>query len=545
MMNEMLRRPLAVPFRDDVGWSKTLWRPVGIMAAGLLLALLNPLAGALVMLIGFTWVLTQTIPIALATYIVMAPIPLKVVVHAHKLYVSDIMAILLVLAVVYQLWQSAPTLAEFWQKAWDLFFPRAYRWALVLLCGLSVLSLATSLSHVGTIIKILEYVEFFVVIIGVARFTGLHAGVWKLYIYALLAAASVLSLYGFGQFLVGAGPLSNQIAVFHVRADSLFGQPNPFGGFNADLFPMVAALVALGPKDLPKRWLTVGLVIITVGVISSYSRGAWVSDAGAVVAMGVVAVLTQGKRVLAPLLPYAVAIPVVVFALVDLVGKIDLKPFYHHLVASPRMSGLPMTQVAHSKVSALRLTTQHHAHKPIGVLAHANTLTKVFSIFEVILHPHKYYDVQQRFIIWGSAIQAFLRHPLLGVGLGNFHIYIQHHRPRHLVGGIPPMAHDLFLEWGADLGVGGFIAGIWLEWRWLTSGWRAVRESLRSLEDPFWYALSLGALGTVVAFILQNLIDLLIDHGVIVPFLLAMAVITLMVSRAQGARSGGQGHRSS
>ncbi len=544
-MNETLRRPLAVRFGEDVGWSKELWRPVGIMAAGLLLALLSPLAGALVMLIGFAWVLARTIPIALATYIVMAPIPLKIVVHAHKLYVSDIMAILLMLAVVYKLWQAAANLVEFRQKVWDLFFPRAYRWALACLLVLSVLSLATALSHAGTVIKILEYVEFFVVIIGVARFTGLNAGVWKLYIYALLAAASVLSLYGFGQFLVGAGPLSNQIAVFHVRADSLFGQPNPFGGFNADLFPMVAALVAIGPKDLPKRWLTVGLVIITVGVISSYSRGAWVSDAGAVVLMGLVAVATRGRRILAPLLPYAVALPVVVFALVDLIGKIDLKPFYHHLVAEPRASALPMTHVAHSKLSALRLTTQHHPHKAVGVLAHANTLTKVFSIFEVILHPHKYYDVQQRFIIWGSAIQAFLRHPLLGVGLGNFHLYIQHHRPRHLVGGIPPMAHDLFLEWGADLGVGGFIAGLWLEWRWLASGVRAVRESLASLEDPFWYALSLGAFGTVIAFILQNLIDLLIDHGVIVPFLLAMALITLMISRAQDAGLARQGKRPS
>ncbi len=488
------------------------------------------------MLCGFVWVLTRTIPVALATFIIMAPIPLKVMVHGHKLYVSDIMAILLMLEVLHQLWQSATTPVDFLHQAWELFFPRVYRWALVFLLALSVLSLPTALSHAGTVIKILEYVEFFVVVIGIARFTGLNRSVWKLYLFALLASASLLSLYGFGQFLVGAGPLSNQISVFHVRADAVFGQPNPFGGFNADLFPMVAALVAIGPRDLPKRWLTVGLVIITIGVISSYSRGAWVSDMGAVFFMGVLAYATRGKRVLAPLVPYAVAVPVLVFGFVDVMGKIDLKPLYHHWVGQTRPSAAPLRHVVAAQLSSLRLTTQHHAHK-VGVLAHANPLTKVFSIFEVLLHPHKYYDVQQRFIIWGSAIQAFLHHPLIGVGLGNFHLYIQHHRPKHLVGGIPPMAHDLFLEWGADLGVGGFIAGIWLEWRWLTSAIKAARKSLADM-DPFWYALTLGAFGTVVAFILQNLIDLLIDHGVIVPFLLAMSLITLVLARRQDTGRG-------
>ncbi len=528
-MKETIRQPLTIPFHEEVGWSRALWPPIGTMGLGAILALWNPLLGALVMLAGFGWVLIRSIPIALATFIIMAPIPLKVVIHGHKLYASDIMAILLMVEVLHQLWQAAPKLGDVLRKAWELFFPSVYRWALVFLLGLSVLSLPTALSHVGTVIKILEYVEFFVVVIGIARFTGLNAGVWKLYLFALVASASVLSLYGFGQFLVGAGPLSNQISVFHVRADAVFGQPNPFGGFNADLFPMVAALVAIGPRDLPKRWLTAGLVIITIGVISSYSRGAWVSDMGAVFFMGVLAYATRGKRVLAPLVPYAVAIPVLVFGFVDLAGKMDLKPLYHHLVGASTPSAAPLRHAIRVQVS--KLTAQHHEHR-IGVLAHANPLTKVLSIFEVLLHPHKYYDVQQRFIIWGSALQAFVHHPLVGVGLGNFHLYIQHHRPKHLVGRIPPMAHDLFLEWGADLGVGGFIAGIWLEWRWLTSGVKAVRKSLAEM-DSFWYAWTLGAFGTVIAFILQNLIDLLIDHGVIIPFLLAVSLITLVMAHHQ------------
>jgi hypothetical protein len=350
----------------------------------------------------------------------------------------------------------------------------------------------------------------------------------------LLAVASVLSAIGVVQFLVGAGPISNQIAVFHVRATSIFGQPNPFGGFDADLFPLIAALLALGPKDLPKRWIAAGLVCIAAGVVVSYSRGAWASDMVAVTAMGVLAYLTRGKQILKPIVGYAVFIPVALFVVADVVGKVDLKPAYHHLFGASK----PLAAASHvhrSVTKAVVKVAKHHKAKPT-VLAHANAASKLLSLVGAVIHPHKYYDVQQRLIIWASAWKAFITHPILGVGLGNFHLYIQAHRPKNLVGGIPPMAHDVYLEWGADLGIGGFVAAFWLEWRWIVSSIRAVRASVAEL-DEFWYAITLGAFGTVVAFIIQNFIDLLIDHGVIVPFLLAVAVITLAIPRRTSRES--------
>lgn len=535
-MNQTASRLVGSP-ADEPIWSPALIAPLAVMVVGALGALLNPLAGAVVLLAGFVWIAGKSVPVALTAYFVMAPVPFAVRYHAHRLFVSDFMAIILLGWVLFSVWrQEAPDPQAARRRIVDLFVPKTYRWPLLFLLALSVLSLGVALSHSGTVIKILEYIEFFMVVVGVTRYTGTSRRVWEWYLYALIAVASLLSLYALGQFLVGAGPISNQIHLFHVRGESLFGQPNPFGAYEAGLFPMVASLVALGPKDLPRRWLKVGLILIGLGVIVSYSRGAWVGDVGAVFFMGLLAYLLLGARVLAPLAGYAVIIPVVLFAVVAELARIDLKPLYHHLLGpSAHAAAQPKATVGHL-VAAGHTTAVRHAKK-FKVDVHARTLTRLFSIIGVLIHPRKYYDTQQRLIIWGSAWRAFLSHPLLGVGLGNFHLYIAAHKPKHLVGGIPPMAHDLYLEWGADLGIGGFIAGLWIEWRWVVSALGAVRARAQT-ADPFWFALTLGAFGTICGFVIQNWVDFFIDHGVIIPFLLALAVVSLGVSgKGQKARS--------
>lgn len=537
-MNQTARRLVRSPADEQI-WSQALIAPLAVMAIGALAAFLSPPAGAVVLLAGFVWLAGKSIPVGLTAYLVMAPVPFFFRVHAHRLFVSDFMAIILLGWVLVRVWQESPKAETLRQRIIELFLPRTYRWALLFLLVLSVLSLGVALSHSGTVIKILEYVEFFMVVVGVLRYTGNSRRAWEMYLFAIVAAASLLSLYAIGQFLVGAGPISNQIHIFHVRGDSVFGQPNPFGAYEGGLFPFVASLVALGPKDLPRRWLKVGLVIIALGVLVSYSRGAWVGDAGAVFFMGLLAYLTLGNRVLAPLTGYAVIIPVVGFAVVAEAARIDLKPFYHHLFGPAAHAAAAPKHAVGQLVAAGKAVTVHHHHhaKAAKIDVHARTLTRLFSIVGALIHPHKYYDTQQRLIIWKSAWQAFRTHMLLGVGLGNFHLYIAAHKPKHLVGGIPPMAHDLYLEWGADLGVGGFIAGLWIEWQWVVSAIRAVRARAQA-ADPFWFALTVGAFGTICGFVIQNWVDFFIDQGVVVPFLLALAVVSLgLAGRGRKAES--------
>ena len=99
--------------------------------------------------------------------------------------------------------------------------------------------------------------------------------------------------------------------------------------------------------------------------------------------------------------------------------------------------------------------------------------------------------------------------------------------PKGLVG-VPPQASNLYLEIGADTGVFGIVAIIWLQYRWFAQTVKAIWGRFGSL-DPWFYALAVGSLGIFTAFSVHNLVDYMIDHGVIVPLLLAMGVIAAIV----------------
>ena len=93
------------------------------------------------------------------------------------------------------------------------------------------------------------------------------------------------------------------------------------------------------------------------------------------------------------------------------------------------------------------------SHTALSLAYRKNTLERLRTSVTAIFNPKGHYDTNQRLLIWHSAIEAIKSHPVLGVGLGNFHLYIKKFPPKGL-GAIPPMAHNLYLEWGADLGVG-------------------------------------------------------------------------------------------
>ncbi|PSR32414.1 MAG: hypothetical protein C7B44_15395 [Sulfobacillus thermosulfidooxidans] len=285
----------------------------------------------------------------------------------------------------------------------------------------------------------------------------------------------------------------------HVRATGFFGQPNVFGGFSDQTFPLLAALVALGPPSLRQGWLKVALGLTALGVVISYSRGSWVADAGSVFFMGVLIALTRGRQALKRFASFGILVPIVMFVVVFLLGKTDL------------------------------------SHTALYVGAHKNTLERLTTTVTAVINPAGHFDTDQRLLIWKSALSAIRQHPLLGVGLGNFHLFIQQHPPKGLAG-IPPMAHDLYLEWGADMGIGGIVAALWLEWSWLASSVRLVREKTAALS-PYWYALLVGAFGTMTAFVIHNWVDFLIDQGVILPLLLALAAVSVAWERYGRHRS--------
>ena len=474
-MQQRIKEQAVAP---SAGW-RGLILPLLIVAAGTALFFFSAPLGGLVMLIGYSWLATLSLPFALAVYIVFSPFPFGLAIYHHQLNLSDLMAVVMAVRLVFSVRREGRG------SLWSRFMGSPFWRPLVLLLALSVLSLATALSHSTTVIKILEYVEFFVVVVAVARHANLDEQQWKPVIAGLFGIGSLLAVYGFYQFLFQVGPASNVVDAHHIRADAIFGQPNAFGGFEALIFPIVVALLAYGPTWTRRWWAWATTILVALAVIESFSRGAWVASVFAVGVMGIVAWVAKGRQMInRRFVVPGILVPIAAFLLIDLLGKTNLS---HSAFVLSNSTGGEITSTVGS-----------------------------------IVNPSSNFDTRQRLHIWKEAVTALKTHPFLGVGLGGFHRYSFLHPQVGLKSA--PTAHNLYLEWGADLGVLGVLSALWIEWSWLKNAVKGVVVRTRSLS-AFEFAMGLGALGAIVSFVVHDWVDFLIDHGVVVPMLLALAVV--------------------
>ncbi|MCY0897455.1 MAG: O-antigen ligase family protein [Firmicutes bacterium] len=504
-------------------WLRMLW-PFLVMAVGTALAFVSGAIGALVIIVGFIWLAVQSLPLALAVYVIAAPFPFGLTFHHHHINLSDAMALVMAIRLL------AVSTEDGLRSVWQRFLASPFWRPVVLLLILSVLSLATALSHSTTIVKILEYIEFFVVVVAVAHEAGLHEEDWKPILGALFGIASLLSLDGLYQFLFQVGPAANAIDVHHIRAEAVFGQPNAFGGFEAMVFPLIAALMAYGPRWARGWWMWVAAALSALGVIDSFSRGAWVAAVASVGAMGIAAWAIQGRsRINRQFVIPAIVVPVLGFLFIDLLGKTNLTTHLSTLAAGKHVIKPVAKHVL--RPVAKHLAKRGRIKRIHMLVARRTTTSRLVSTVTALVHPKGHFDTIQRILIWKEALRAIKQHPVLGVGLGGFHRYAQLH-PEKGLPSAPPMAHNIYLEWGADLGVLGIIAALWLEWSWVRHAITTLTGRLRKLS-AFEFALGLGAFGTMISFIVHDWVDFMIDHGVIVPLLLAMAFVWSLWERQQ------------
>ena len=478
----------ALPSEPGRGWllpRAAAW-PLVIMALGVLMALLVRTPGLVIFFVGYVWLAFTALDVSLAAFVLVASIPLGLTLHGHSVNYSDLMAIVMALGL---LWKYRDVGLK--QVAARV-FPRAWAAPLVALLFFAVLSLLHAQSRLGATVKILELVEFFVVIVAVAADMGLAHKSWRLVMLALFISGGAMAVYGIVQFLWALGSPSFLVYSDHMRASGTYGQPNVFGAFMEQLLPLGLAILVLGPKAPRARpWLLATIVLLALGVWVSFSRGAWVADVAAIGLMGLF-VYANRRQLVAPYIGWGIAMPLVMFGVANLLGKV-------HIV--------PNIALAHSK------------HYSVG-----GRLTS-------ITNGINSYDNQQRLLIWRSALTAIREHLLTGVGMGEFHNWIATRMPKGLVG-VPPQASNLYLEIGADTGIFGIVAIIWLQYRWFAQTVKAIWGRFGDL-DPWFYALAVGSLGIFTAFSVHNLVDYMIDHGVIVPLLLAMGVIAAIVREAK------------
>lgn len=335
----------------------------------------------------------------------------------------------------------------------------------LLIGALSLWGAADPLSGLGEWLKWLQMLVLAVLVFDSCR--RRHVG-WVL--TAALASGVLQSIIGLWQFgLRGSGPETFEIAQGLYRAYGTFEQPNPFGGFLGMVWPLAFGIF-LGLlsetrlyQDRPYRTviavLALGVAVVAlVGLVLSYSRGAWV---GALAAAGVMGVFWPRERWRG-----------ITMALILLVAGLGLA----------RVGALPV-DVVKRFASVMAFTRVQDVR---GLTVDSDN----FSLIERMAH-------------WQAASRMADAHPWLGVGLGNFQAAYPDYRLLNWDNALGH-AHNVYLNTIAETGFLGLGAYLLLWGSVFLVTLRAAR-----VRDAWWWGVALGLLGVWTHLAVHNLVDYL------------------------------------
>lgn len=308
----------------------------------------------------------------------------------------------------------------------------------------------------------------------------------------LLIAPAVCTGIGIAQFATGDGPPAFRIAPDspYVRAYGTIGQPNSFAGYLNMAWPLALALAAASSAwrssvqrrlTAMSRWMLAVILwgitgVILMGVLASFSRGAWVGAAIGVLGMA----LSLGRRALPVLLGLA-AIGVAV-ALLAIAGALP-----EALVT--RLASI-WRSMAWFDAAAATVTPEN------------------FAVVERMAHLQ-------------AGWEMFRSAPLFGVGPGNYSVAY----PEFAVGAWYASrghAHNLYLHIAAEAGMIGLIAYLAL----IGGVIRQALHALRRTTDPVLHSAVVGGCGIIAAVAGHNLFENL--H--VLNFGIQLAVVWAIIS---------------
>lgn len=372
---------------------------------------------------------------------------------------------------------------------------------LLIFAGIQALALLGAASYHEALPELVKWLQVLVLYVATAAALPARRVGWL--IAALLAAASSQAALGIYQFLTQSGPEPFVLMGRFMRAFGAFRQPNPFAGYLGLAAPLAVSLTiwawtaALnsrrgrtnGASRAPRGWLlaalTASAALITLGLLLSWSRGAWLALAAAMTAV----VLAHARRK-GPLL----ALAAIVLALIAAAtGLGDLLPPSVTARLGDLGNYVGLVDVARTEVTD------------------AN-----FAVLERLAH-------------WQAAINMWTDHPWLGVGPGNYAAaYAIYRLPRwqDALG----HAHNVYLNVAGESGLLGLAAYLAL---WAVCLWQALRSAADSRR--FVAAVGAGVLGGLVHATVHNVFDnLWVQH---IYLMLALLLGLLAVLRPADQRS--------
>jgi putative inorganic carbon (HCO3(-)) transporter len=110
-------------------------------------------------------------------------------------------------------------------------------------------------------------------------------------------------------------------------------------------------------------------------------------------------------------------------------------------------------------------------------------------------------SVYDRLWWWKTAWQMIQEHPLIGVGVNNFHSVYTHYNVN--VNSNPAYAHNCYLQMTAEVGILGFGAFVWI----LVALFAYLFKKWLPIQDGFYGHMILGLTGGIVAMLLHSVVD--------------------------------------
>ncbi|MCR4406536.1 MAG: O-antigen ligase family protein [Anaerolineae bacterium] len=351
---------------------------------------------------------------------------------------------------------------------------------LLLFLGVILLTLPETLSLTLAGKEILKWVEVLGVYLFVANALSRRQA---------MVAVIALLMAGVGQALLGAYQFFRQVGPEHfvlfrrfMRAYGTFQQPNPYAGYLGLVLPVGVGLLMWAVTERGGRsWFRVVGLLAAIGLLTaalgmSWSRGAWLGFAAALVAVNGVR-SRQAAMVLATLLGVAV--------LILALGGVRLLP---PALIQRFTDFLPFVNVG--DLRAVQITDANYA------------------VIERVAH-------------WQAALGMWTDHPWLGVGIGNYAaVYPAYALPKWP----DPLghAHNYYLNIAAEAGLIGLLAYLLLWGMAFYQAWKAVRAS-----GGVWQAVAAGVFGVLAHLAVHNFFDNLWVHNMYVHVAVLLGLLTI------------------
>ena len=410
----------------------------------------------------------------------------------------------------YLLWSLLAWLAHGLRNR-RLFVPRTFLTVpLALFIGVTAVSVITAPSYSFGFKELLKWVEMLAIMLMVVdRVTLWQAKrdrrqrfspvVWLL-VALLLAGVSqaALGIYQFG--LRGDGPEHFLVLERFYRAYGTFNQPNPFGGF-VNLTAILALGIFLGylpilwhalksqkspisnlqsPHWLPAIMIALVTAVAILGVVVSWSRGAWLSlaTATAVVLLFWPKKLWQGTLLL-------------------LLGI--------GLLWGGTQAGLIPASITE------RITSFRDDFR-FGDVRGEDINDDNYAVLERLAH-------------WQAALAMAEEHPWLGIGFGNYEPAYANYA---LINWPYPLghAHNYYLNLLAETGVVGLVAYLLL---WTAVFWQTILLIRRT--DGWQRGVALGLLGVWVTLTVHHLVDKLYVNNIYIQLGVLFGLLQLLDTR--------------